>query len=336
MACGLGSGVRHPRSHCGLLPCPSCGRADSSFRNRSMAVPIDPRRLGLVYHLPVERGRGSNATGNDVLGVSRNMRWRIKFMLLGWPVVCGAGVPPRQALVLPTDVLINARMISKTGPRSYVTTINAAALLLGCLLMLRSLFRGLSEVAVYPSHKNLRKSVIGLVAGLYFLIVGVLAKVVEHLGLTGSFPLRAFLILVALVVVTVLLLSDRVQLHTRRFLSRYLQRPLYDYRTVWRRFTEDMASRLTQKELCQASVKLAADIFQALSVSIWLMDDQGENLELAASTSLSGPMAEELRPTREEASRIDPGHEKSSGPGGCGVLRRELGGDIAPLPSFGI
>ena len=31
------------------------------------------------------------------------------------------------------------------------------------------------------------------------------------------------------------------------------------------------------------------------------MDDQGENLELAASTSLSGPKAEELRPNREEA-----------------------------------
>jgi len=259
------------------------------------------------------------------------MRWRIKFMLLGLGLLFAARVyTATQALVLPTDVLINARMISKTGPRSYVMTINAVALLLGSLLMLRSLFRGASEVAVYPSHKNLRKSVIGLVAGLYFLIVGVLAKVVEHLGSTGSFPLRAFLILVALVVVTVLLLSDRVQLHTRRFLSRYLQRPLYDYRTVWRRFTEDMASRLTQKELCQASVKLAADIFQALSVSIWLMDDQGENLELASSTSLSGPMAEELRPTREESSqliqamrnRLDPVDVEYSGESWAVTLRR--------------
>lgn len=109
------------------------------------------------------------------------------------------------------------------------------------------------------------------------------------------------MILVALVGVTMLLLSDRVRLYARRLVSRYLQRPLYDYRTVWRRFTEGMASRVAQPELCQASVKLAADLFQALSVSIWVVDDQGKNLELAASTSLSGPKAEELRPNREEA-----------------------------------
>jgi putative PEP-CTERM system histidine kinase len=116
--------------------------------------------------------------------------------------------------------------------------------------------------------------------------------------------LRAFVILATLVVVTVLLVSDRVQLYARRFVSRYLQRPLYDYRTVWRRFTEGTASRVTQKELCQASVKLAADLFQALSVSIWLMDEKGENLELAASTSLSGQMADKLRPSREEAAGL--------------------------------
>jgi putative PEP-CTERM system histidine kinase len=140
-----------------------------------------------------------------------------------------------------------------------------------------------------------------LVAGLYLLIVGVLAKVVQWLDLTFSFPLRAFLILVGLVAVTVLLLSDRVRLHARRFVSRYLQRPLYDYRTVWRRVTEGIASRVTEKELCQASVKMGADLFQALSVSIWLLDNRREDLELAASTSLSAPMGEKLQPSREEA-----------------------------------
>ena len=233
------------------------------------------------------------------------MRWRIKFMVLGLGLLFAVRFYTAcQALVLPTPSLVNGQLMSVTGPRSSAGTVNAAALLLGCLLMLRSLFRGSSAVAVFPSHKDLHKSGTVMVAGLYLLIVGVLAKVVQRLGLTNSFELRAFLILVALVVVTVLLLSDRVQLHTRRFVSRYLQRPLYDYRTVWRRFTEGTASRVTQKELCQASVKLAADLFQALSVSIWLMDDKGENLELAASTSLSGPMAEKLRPSREEAAEL--------------------------------
>jgi hypothetical protein len=191
-----------------------------------------------------------------------------------------------------------------TGPQSSAAAVNAAALLLGCLLMLRSLFRESSKAAVYPSHANLHKSVTALVAGVYLLIVGVLAKLVEWLNLTGSFPLRAFLILVALVGVTMLLLSDRVRLYFRRLISRYLQRPLYDYRTVWRRFTEGTASRVTQQELCQAAVELASDLFQALSVSVWVLDDKRENLELAASTSVPGPAARKLQPSREETAEL--------------------------------
>jgi putative PEP-CTERM system histidine kinase len=259
------------------------------------------------------------------------MRWRIKFMVLGLGLLFAVRFYTAcQALVLPTQVLGNDRILSVTGPQSSAGTVNSAALLLGSLLMLRSLFRGSSKVAVYPSHKDLHKSVTVLVAGFYLLIVGVLAKVVQWLGLTNSFELRAFVILLALVAVTILLLSDRVQLHTRRFVSRYLQRPLYDYRTVWRRFTEGTASRVTQKELCQASVKLAADLFQALSISIWLMDDKGENLELAASTSLSAPMAEKLRPSREEAAglikamrhRLEPVDVEYSNENWAATLRR--------------
>jgi putative PEP-CTERM system histidine kinase len=233
------------------------------------------------------------------------MRWRIKFMVLGLGVMFAVRVyTASQALVLPTSLPIDGKMVSVTGPASSAATINSVALLLGCLLMLRSLFRRSSEVAVYPSNKDLHKSVTGLVAGLYLLIVGVLAKLVQWLGWGGSFQFRAFMILVILVGVTVLLLSDRVRLYTRRLISRYLQRPLYDYRAVWRRFTEGMARRVTQEELCQASVKLAADLFQALSVSLWVMDEKGENLELAASTLLSAPMAEKLRPSREEAADL--------------------------------
>ena len=39
---------------------------------------------------------------------------------------------------------------------------------------------------------------------------------------------------------------------TRRFVSRYFQRPLYDYRSVWRRFTEETVSCVKPAELCQA------------------------------------------------------------------------------------
>jgi putative PEP-CTERM system histidine kinase len=83
-----------------------------------------------------------------------------------------------------------------------------------------------------------------------------------------------------------------------------LQRPLYDYRTVWRSFTEAITSRVNQEELCEASAKQVTDIFQALSVSIWLVDEKRETLRLGASSTLSAAMGQELGPTREESMAI--------------------------------
>jgi putative PEP-CTERM system histidine kinase len=222
------------------------------------------------------------------------IRWRIKFMILGMGVLFAVRVyTSSQALLWP-----------RRGIDELLLMMDSAGLLLGCILVLRSLLRKQVDVAVYPPFAVLQNSLIVLLAGIYLLVVGVFAKFVEWLGGDASFPVKAFLILVVLVGLTVLGLSDRVRLHSRRFLSRYLQRPLYDYRTVWRSFTEAIASRVKQEELCEAAAKQVAEIFQALSVTIWLVDEKRENLNFAASTSLSPAAGRELAPQKEEARAI--------------------------------
>jgi putative PEP-CTERM system histidine kinase len=204
------------------------------------------------------------------------MRWRIKFMVLGLGVLFAA-----RAYTSSQALLFHGGEISQQG-------VNSGALLVACLLMTRALFRtGHFDVSIYPSHSLLHHSFTILLAGAYLLIVGVFAKVVAFLGGDAAFPLKAFFVLVALVLLTMLLLSDRVRLYTKRFVSRHFQRPIYDYRTVWRTFTEGTARRVEQSELCGAVVKLISDIFQALSVTIWLVDERKERLGFAASTSLS-------------------------------------------------
>ncbi len=79
---------------------------------------------------------------------------------------------------------------------------------------------------------------------------------------------------------------------------------MFDYRTVWRKFTEATASCVSQSELCQASVKSITDIFQALSVTIWLVDEKKERLVFAASTFLSGARAENLAPQKDRLAEI--------------------------------
>ncbi len=83
---------------------------------------------------------------------------------------------------------------------------------------------------------------------------------------------------------------------------------------MWRRFTEETASCVKPAELCQAAVKLVTDIFQVLSVTIWLVDDKRENFVFAASTFLSEARAKELQPQSADAMEVMRALEKHPDP----------------------
>jgi putative PEP-CTERM system histidine kinase len=205
------------------------------------------------------------------------MRWRIKPMLLGLGLLFAArGYTSSQILLF-------------HGINLSLQSVNSVALLLACVLIIRSLSRsGNFQVAVYPSHSILHGSFTMILAGIYLLLVGGLARLVTHLGGGNAFALGALVVLIALLGLTTLLLSEKVRLHTKRFVSRHFQRPQYDYRSVWRTFTEGTARRLEPAELCETIAKLLSQVFQALSVTVWLVDSQKDKLVFTTSTSISG------------------------------------------------
>jgi putative PEP-CTERM system histidine kinase len=221
------------------------------------------------------------------------MRWRIKFMVLGLGVIFAA-----QAYT--TSQIMLFRAVDLSWPIA-----NSGALIVGGALIIRSLLReGNFETDVFPSHSVLHNSLTIVVVGAYLLIVGALARVVAFVGGNASFPLQAVVVLLALVLLTLVLLSDRVRLRTRRFISRHFQRPFYDYRTVWRRFTQATARRVERGDLCVEIVKLISEIFQALSVTIWLIEEGQGKLGRAASTSLTEERAREIELDPAETAQI--------------------------------
>jgi putative PEP-CTERM system histidine kinase len=247
------------------------------------------------------------------------MRWRIKFTILGLGVLFAV-----RAYTSSQTLLFSAIDLS-------LESVNCVALMVACLLITCSLVRtGQFDVKVYPSHSVLHNSLTALLAGIYLVIVGLLAKLVTFLGDDSSFTVKAFVILVALVALTMLLMSDRVRLRTRQFVSRHFRRPLYDYRLVWKRFTQDTVSRMEQTDLCREVVRLVAEIFQALSVTLWLVDDKGKKVTAAASTSLPQIGGGSLRLQHAEATeliqalhnRVDPVDFEESNEYWAAVLRR--------------
>jgi putative PEP-CTERM system histidine kinase len=245
------------------------------------------------------------------------MRWRVKFMLMGVGFLFVVRI-----YTACQGILFRAIDLS-------LEELNAGALVVVSLLILRSFFRaGPMDLDVYPSQSVLQGSVTVLLTGIYLLIVGLFAKAVVLVGKGNVFALEAILALIALVLFVVLLQSDRLRMRLGRFVSRHFDRPLYDYRTVWRTFTEGTASQVDQTELCRSLVKLVADLFNALSVAIWIIDEN--SMTLAASTSLSESRARELAPDRPDAAKIkayfeenpEPVDVESSTGQWAGVLKR--------------
>ncbi len=205
------------------------------------------------------------------------MQWRIKFLILGLAVNLGARFYTRSQT-----------LIFSGSDNVLPTQLETVALLIGCGLMAVAYFRsGFAEIDVYPSRAVLQTSITVLLAGGYLFIVGVLAQVVARTGGAGAFELQAFFVLLGIALLAVLLLSERLRQRTKGFISHHFQRPRYDSRKVWTRFTHSTASAMDDQSLSAAAAQLISQTFNVLSVSVWLFDEDKGRLTLAASTARS-------------------------------------------------
>lgn len=211
------------------------------------------------------------------------MRWRIKFMMLG------------VAELFIFRIYTSSQAVLYSSTTLSVKVQNAVALLVCCVLILRSLFRGkVFNVDIYPSQKLLYASFVLVFAGLYLVSIGALAHLFRLLGKEGGMMPYSFLIIVSLVGLGVLVSSERLRQRTRLFISRNFQRPVHDYRRLWAEFSEKTASLETEVEVSRAVTELVSKTLEVLSATIWLFDPNTQRLSFAASTSLPESKAREL------------------------------------------
>ncbi len=203
------------------------------------------------------------------------IRWRIKFMLLG------------VGVIFVTRIYTGSQILVFRAIDPALGNIDIGALILATPLILRSFFRaGHFDFDVYPSESILRRSLTLLLAGLYLVIVGALAKAVAYFGGDAAFAAKAFFVMVALVALALVLQSDRAHQRLAHFVSRHFHRPVYDYRTVWKKVADATMSHVDQTELARAIAAMVADLFQTLSVNVWLANEKKDVVRVIASTSI--------------------------------------------------
>ena len=206
------------------------------------------------------------------------LRWRIKYVVLG---VC---------LLFAMRLYTSSQALLYRVTSEPLGAIDSVVLVLACLLIGFGFLRfSAFNVDVYPSHAILRNAITIVMAGGYLFVVGVIAMVVKWRGGMVGFHLKALYFLIALVLLAVLLLSDRIRLRISQFVSRHLRRSRFDYREIWRTFTEKTAAQMKTDNLCRAVATWVSANLDTLSVTIWLVDESGQRIIYGASTAVAEP-----------------------------------------------
>ncbi len=212
-----------------------------------------------------------------ILRLSRgHIRWQIKFLIIGLGGLFALRIYTGGQSLMFKAIDMNLEVV------------NSAGLIVAIILMARSLFRlQILSIEFYPSQAVLYGSITVILAGFYFIAVGILVNLFKSLDGGTSLAIKVFLIFLAFLGLFVLLLSDRARHRIRYFISTHLKRSTYDYRKEWMRFTQETSIITDPETLCTKVARMISDSLEVLSVTIWLFDETSGRLRPAGSTVYS-------------------------------------------------
>jgi hypothetical protein len=182
------------------------------------------------------------------------------------------------------------------GINTGLDVVNLGSLLVADILILRSLFRGKPlNVSVHLSHQFLYGSFTVLIVGIYFISLGLMAWISLQFEWIRNINIAILLVFIAIIAIAAILLSDRLRMKRKRFISRHFKRPQYDYQKIWEDFTTRTISVTQTGDLCNIVVKIVAETLEILSVSIWLVDEKYEKLSLGGSTVFTNEQVDKTK-----------------------------------------
>jgi len=214
-------------------------------------------------------------------------RWQIKFMIIGLTALFSFLLYSTSQNILFSSV--NFEMVP----------LNSSVVLVGDCLILFSLTRlNLLEMDLYLSKNFLFNSITVFVIGVYLIAAASMAKAISLFGGSQGVFLGTFVVFLAVLGITIFLLSDQMRQEVKRFISRNFYRAHYDYRKEWMEFTERTSSLLEMRDLCSAVTRMVSETFGVPSVTIWLLDETRNELSPGDSTALSQAQMQAVRPTK--------------------------------------
>ncbi len=217
-------------------------------------------------------------------------RWYAKFLVLGVDAFLAIRI-----YTVSQTLLFHSLDLS-------LEPVNAGGLIVGCILILIAVLRaGVVQMDIFFSQRALYNSITIIMVGVYFTILAVSAEI---FGDRLSESLVVFLLFLAVLMVPIFLLSDKVKQEIKQFISRNIRPHQFNYRAVWMRFSEDTSAVVDPKKLGGAAAKAISEILDVRSVSVWLMAENSQSLELGGSTAIFEAQIRNSGSFREELSQL--------------------------------
>jgi putative PEP-CTERM system histidine kinase len=208
-----------------------------------------------------------------------HQRWQAKFLCLGVMALFGARI-----FTLSQAILYRS-LDYRLGIMDIAAAFSAAS------MMAVSLYR--SRGSVYQIHLSptaYRYSLSLLLIGSYLLVVGLLANFIHSVEGLLHLPAMVIFLFLSFVLLGIAFFSDRIRLKIKTFAARHLSKSRHDYRFLWDEFTRKTLTIFDRDQLCTQCIVFIADVFDCLSVTLWLRDsDAGRLLQPVGSTY--GPLA---------------------------------------------
>lgn len=255
-------------------------------------IPLGPEGIALQILVLIGLVMALDNLERTLRSAVGTLRWRIKFIIIG----LGA--------IMLIRIYAGGQTLLYSSMNRNIQELNSIALLMGGAFVAKGMTRMRSfAVDLYPSKGTLRNSPIVLLAGAYLLIIGVVAQASVFFGGASSLPIKNLLIMLVLLGIAALMLSDRVRLWTGDMATRYFRRPHYDYAGIWRTCAEKTASIVNPERFCREIAGVLSTTLEALSITIWRVDEARHILILGASTSLPMKDAQPAPPLNVEVMR---------------------------------
>ncbi|RYD35706.1 MAG: GAF domain-containing protein, partial [Verrucomicrobiaceae bacterium] len=220
-------------------------------------------------------------------------RWRIKYLFVGVGMIFGV------------KIYTLSQMLLFASYNPALSSLAASGMILGCLMIGIGHFRSsFGDFDLYPSRAVLQGSLVVMLTGGYFLIVGLLAQVVKLFGAKGNFPAQALVVLLGIVGLAMIALSDRFQAGLRRFVSRHFRRAEHDFRRIWTDLSHRTSSVLDPETLGQHATGVISENFDVLGVTVLGARDDASALTRLASTEQQTGGEEVLLSSEEKADLV--------------------------------